>query len=161
MWQTLTCGQIIKQSSDDYDLVTEAELESGIRLALKSGSGTVKGLVDIKDTAEAKSVAFLYKKGSFDMNTELSGSGESNVQFAGAVTSAEVKGDGSFMLSFVETGEYEIHVFEFKDTNNDGRVEVQGKLNLVSKNSVSVDGFSVDADSDTKLDLTLSGVLRL
>lgn len=153
--------QLIKESSGDYELVTEAEMESSIRVVAKSGTGVVQGSVSKADTVGSKSIAFLYKRGEFDAKTELMGSGESNIQFANAVTSAKVNGDGSFRLSFIEEGEYEVHIFRFEDKDNDGKLEVTGRATLISNNTIQLDSITISANSTTELDATVVSFLTL
>lgn len=151
---------IVEKSEGDFELASKGELESFIRVVNESETGTLKGEIDNASMIDAKAVAYLYKKGAY-AESEMQAQGESNVTFANAVNSAEVNEQGEFVLAFTEDGEYEIHVFEYKDTDNDGDVELTGRVQLTSSGNINLDGFKVDAQSTVNLDLGITAVLPL
>jgi hypothetical protein len=146
---------------DKYDFVTEAELESGVRAALRDSTGTVEGNCEDMASQSDKIIVYAYKKGSFDRDTELEAQGESNIRFSNAVTSTQVDGSGNYELHFLEKGEYEIHYASYRDRDNDGEFELQGTLNVNVLSSIDINSIEVDAASSTTVDVSVTGLLPL
>lgn len=153
--------KMLKEENDgDFELVTTAELESSIRVVMASKTGTIEGTLDSMEMIRGKAVAYLYAEGEFT-KAEMQASGQSGVEFANAVNSATLSSNGDFKISFAEEGEYEIHIFEYDDTNNDGKLEIVGEIDLQSALGGDVDIFSVGANSSTKIALGVNAILPL
>ncbi len=151
---------IKEEAQGNFELVSSSELESSIRIVSSAKTGTVEGRIDSSSKVEGKAVAYLYSKGTFDL-TELKGQGESNIEFKNAVNSAEVSSDGTFKIAFAEEGEYEIHIFEYTDSNNDGKMEIKGKLELKLMGGADLGGFTVGANNKTDLDIGIKSIFPL
>ena len=94
----------------DYQFVSETEMNNAVRVVNEKDAGKIEGTVEGNLDSYANVYVYLYHKGEFNFITETTGSGNSHVLFANAVTSAKVNADGSYVLPFVEEGEYEVHV---------------------------------------------------
>lgn len=153
--------KFVTESSGDYELVSSSELDASVRAAVRAQAGQVKGKLSDTTSSEHKTIAYLYKKGSYNVLTETKGSGQSNVQFANAVSSVTVDGSGQFQFAFVDEGEYELHLFEYRDEDKDGKFELYGKVQLGLTGGLSLNGFSVNANAETSLEASVTGVLKL
>ncbi|MBR9859170.1 DUF4382 domain-containing protein [bacterium] len=154
--------KIITETGSDFELVTNAELETHIRTVEASATSTVEGNIEgMSSTDSAKTVVYLYRKGEFDASTELAGEGQSDVQFANAVNSNVASDNGDFRLSFIEEGEYELYVFNYSDEDNDGRFEVDAMAQLQLGTNLDFSDVSVSSDSDVNLDLEVGALLPL
>lgn len=150
------------QATDEYDFVTEAELENSVRLITKSETGKVSGQVsDNLNVAGDKIVVYAYTKGSFNKGTELEGQGSSQVEFSKAVTSATVDAQGNFTLAFLKEADYELHFFGYEDTNNDGQLELVGELrtSLLGNLGLDLSNLTVDAGANVAVSLDIIGLL--
>lgn len=150
------------QATDEYDFVTEAELENSVRLINKSETGKVSGQVtDNLNVAGDKIVVYAYEKGSFNKSTELEGQGSSDVEFSKAVASATADAQGNYTLAFLEDGDYELHFFGYEDTNNDGQLELKGELafNLLGNLGLDLNDLNVDAGANVTVSLNIIGLL--
>ncbi len=150
------------QSNDQYDFVTEAELKSSIRVLAKAETGKVTGQVnDNFNMAGDKIVVYAYAKGNFTKSAETQGQGTSQVQFSKAETSAAVDAQGNYTLAFLEEGEYELHFFGYEDTNNDGKMEIKGELELSLLGNLGLDlnNLSVGAGANVSLSVNVVGIL--
>ena len=69
---------------------------------------------------------------------------DGKTRFEGAINSAHVAADGSYMLAFMEPGEYELIVVKYNNRDGDedleylGEVSLDIKINELSRNSVNV-----------------------
>jgi hypothetical protein len=145
--------------SSDYKFVTTAELQSAIRAAIIDECGEVSGEVKNTFGADAQTYVFIYNKGEFNASAESTGSGASNVMFANAVTSAKVESDGSYKLSFLEEGDYEVHLASYEKTG-ENHFSFQGLLNANSTiNNLLLNDISVSAQSEVKLDIEILSLL--
>lgn len=144
-----------EEGSDEYTLIAESKAEVAIRASDKNESSTVAGSTSDKSTLgmDGQVVVYLYEKGSFSESSETSG----DIMFEGAVTSTMVQENGDYTLSFVNDGEYELHMANFKDTDNDGSSEFMGMVNLTL--TLGVDLGVITVDSDTNIDLEILGLL--
>lgn len=153
--------KFVAESSGDYEIVTASEIDASVRAAIKTETAKVKGKLSDSTASGHKTIAYLYKKGSYNLATETKGSGQSNIEFANAVSSVTVDGSGQFQFSFVDAGKYELHVFEYRDEDKDGEFTLYGKVQLGLIGGLSIDGFDVDANADVSLDAKVTGVLKL
>jgi len=107
--------------SKDFNFVTMAELTAGIRTVNTELTGKISGSANDANNTSDKIIVYAYKKGTFNADIETKGKGESEVTFANAVTSAEVKGlSGSYSLDFLEEGEYELIFASYNEDDNNG-----------------------------------------
>ena len=153
--------KFVTESSGDYELVSSSEIDASVRATVRAQTGRVKGKLSDTTSGGHKTIAYLYKKGEYNVLTETKGSGESNIEFANAVSSVTIDGSGQFQFSFVEEGKYELHVFEFRDEDKDGKFELYGKVQLGLTGGIAFDGFDVNANADMNLDASVTGVLKL
>lgn len=144
--------------ADGYDFVTKAELEQAVRVVAKANCGIVKGACSDLLTGSDKIVVYAYKKGEFSKELEVQGQGESQVQFANAVTSAAVGADGKFELHFLEAGEYELHFCAYEENAN-GEMELQGLLALNVLNSINLGSITVGASASVTVEVLVTGLL--
>ena len=141
----------------DFDFVTDFELSKGIRVVNNEGSGTVSGSVsDSNNTAETI-VVFAYKAGAYT-EAEANGQGASNVQFANATTSAIVASNTTYKLNFLKEGDYEIKFVAFEDSNNDGKLEFKGMLNVESIIGLNVNSLKVSSNTNVNLLINVKGI---
>ena len=149
-------------NSDGYDFVSEGEMRSSLRLIAKAKAGQAKGQCnDNLGIAGDKIVVYAYKKGTYNKATEMSGQGQSQVQFKNAVTSASVDAQGNYTLAFLEEGDYELHFIGYEDDDNDGQSEVKGELqlDLLGNLGINLNDVSVDANASVTINVTVIGLL--
>ncbi len=139
----------IKSKNNDFAFVTKGELTAAVRAEIKNNTGSIKG--KLENSAGNELVVYVYKKGSFNANTETKGQGSSNIMFAKAITSAKINADGSFTLSYLPEGEYEIYC-EKKSNNISTGLDVL--VNLES--SVNLKSVPVKAGAQTSLNLSIN-----
>lgn len=142
-----------------YTFATDAELSAGIRLIEKSKTGTVKGnCVDVISGSE-KIVVYAYKKGSYNVNTEKTAQGASLIQFKNASGSAVVGSDASFQIAFLENGDYELHFISYKDSNNDGKLDLKGELQLSTTSSLDLLNFALGVAATVNVNVLVTGII--
>lgn len=147
-------------SESDFSFVTQNEMNTALRAVVESEAGSIQGQAANESSADGQMVVYVYNKGEFDSTTETSGQGNSNVMFANAVTSAKVQGDGSYTLSFLQEGEYEVHVANYQE-NNEGELEFQGTMQASSNTSgYLLGGIMVEANTQLTIDLLISGIFK-
>lgn len=143
----------------EFSFVTASEMESSLRAVVESESGSIEGDVNDNSSSDGEMVVYAYNKGKFDSETETQGQGQSNVMFANAVTSAKVDGNGSYTLSFLEEGEYEVHIANYQE-NSQGEMEFQGMVDANSSTSGQVLGaIQVQANASVQLNILISGLI--
>lgn len=96
-----------------YSFVTPPELRNSIRVVSEDSTGTIFGSVSSRQLADNEIYVLIYKTGEFQASVEGTGTGPSNVLFANAITSNKMESDGSYMLPFLEPGEYDIRLAQF------------------------------------------------
>ncbi|MFC0185388.1 DUF4382 domain-containing protein [Pseudarcicella hirudinis] len=145
----------------NYSFVTYGELQSSIRVVNKNASGTISGNVSGYNAATMGNVvAYVYKKGEFNQNTEAKGQGESSVEFKNAVSSAKVDVNGNFKVSFLEEGDYEVHFASYKNSGDaNASLLLNSFLNLSS--NIDLNSISVKTGLEVRLSLTVKGVIGL
>ncbi|MCF8301893.1 MAG: DUF4382 domain-containing protein [Bacteroidales bacterium] len=144
-----------------YSFVTDAEMNNAMRMVVEGESGHIQGNAEDNYNESDKIVVYAYHKGEFNSSTETHGQGSSDVRFANAVTSAQIQGDGSYRLSFLDEGEYEIHCASYNEDSN-GNVTFEGMLQANS----TIDGLllgsvNVEANSEVTLDLEITGLIGI
>ena len=151
-----------EQNADDrYDFVTTAELNSALRFVNKDESGRVEGTLAGNGFEGDKTIVYAYRRGQFDQETEVTGQGSSDVRFANATTSAQVRTDGSYELNFLEPGAYELHYFTYSDDDNDGRFELAGQLQVNALLGLNLLGVDLTAGAEVTANVTAIGILPL
>ncbi|MDZ7776006.1 MAG: DUF4382 domain-containing protein [Bacteroidales bacterium] len=153
-------GENEMQDESDYSFATASEMESTLRVVVESNAGHIAGETTNESSAEGKMVVYAYRKGDFNMVTETQGQGTSNIMFANAVTSTEVNSDGSYHLSFLEEGEYEIYMVNYSDNNGNGHMEFNSMMSVTSNTSgLLLDGMMVDAGTTISVDILITGFI--
>ncbi|MBI1226741.1 MAG: DUF4382 domain-containing protein [Bacteroidetes bacterium] len=150
------------QATDEYDFVSEAELQNSIRFVAKAETGKIAGKCnDNLGMAGDKIVVYAYAKGDFNKQTEVQGQGTSQITFKNAVTSAAVDAQGNYTLSFLESGDYELHFFGYQDSNSDGQLELMSELelNLLGNLGIDLNNVSVGAGANISLSVNIIGLL--
>lgn len=142
-------------SADKFDFVASADLQAALRTVVKTQSGHVQGTCQNAIVNTDKIVAYVYKKGTFNRNVELSS--ENGIAFKNAVASASVESNGSFKIAYLESGNYEVHLAAYKDLNSDGKLDFQGTLILNSL--VDLEDLQVGANAEVQLNLSVIGIL--
>ena len=145
--------------ADQYNFATSAELQNDVRLVVETNAGKISGTLTDGISGSAKVVAYAYKKGTYNRTTEMAGQGASSVQFKNAVTSALVGAGGSYQLSFLESGDYEIHFASYKDTNADGKFELVGTLVVLAGGGLDILKLLVNINATVSVNVTASAVL--
>ena len=148
--------------SDDYEFVTNAEMSTYIRAVVQSNTATVSGSIQENVLYQSdKAIAYLYEKGTLDVNAETQGQGSSNVMFANAVSSSELDANGDFNFAFIEEGEYELICIAYDDADNDGRFEIEGQFELMALLGLSVLTIDVQAGVDVSLSAQITGLVLI
>lgn len=153
---------IIAQSgnpADQYDFATTAELQNDVRVVAENNAGTISGTLTDGVSGSSKTVAYVYKKGTYNRTTEMQGQGASNVQFSNAVSSTLVGAGGSYQLHFLEAGDYEVHYASYKDTNADGKYELQGTLVVLTGAEIDILNLHMNVNATLTLNATATAVL--
>jgi hypothetical protein len=149
---------IKSEGETGFSFVSNSELAAAIRAENKDMTGSIKGKIETS-LGSNNLVVYAYKKGEFNENTEINGSGSSEIKFAKAVSSAKVNANGSFTLAFLPEGAYEVHVDKPK---SDG-LGIGVNTLLEANSSADLGNVSVNSGSETSLSLTvlLEGILKL
>lgn len=150
---------IVADSTDSgemqYGFVSETEMNNAVRIVDKEESGKIKGTVEGEFDSKSEVYVYLYRKGEFNILTETNGFGSSNVLFAHAVTSAKLQSDGSYILPFVEEGEYEIHVASYSNGLLGNRFHAMLNANA-SILGMLLNSINVFADATTEINIRIS-----
>jgi hypothetical protein len=154
----------IKWSTDatvKYAFVSAANLQASVRVVDKMKAGTLNGTYAEQTSSNAdKVIVYAYAKGTFNAATETQAQGEDAIYFKNAVSSAEVKGIGSlyYKLSFLESGDYELHFASYTRDASTGRFTLNGMLTAqTSVNGSASDFISVSA----RATVSVSSVINL
>ena len=144
--------------SQKYKFVTEAELKNSVRLGNEDKCGNIQGKAS-NNTSNSELIVYAYHKGEYNASSETQGQGASNVMFANAVTSAKVNTDGSYKLSFLEEGNYEIHVASCNRNAASGMLTFSGMVNATSMMSgMLMNSISVSGNSSVELNFNISAL---
>lgn len=159
MRKAITRDTVNTTTNTDYKFVTSAEMQNALRIVNEKNSGEVNGNVSGTLGADNEMYVYIYRKGEFNTSTETQGQGSSNILFANAVTSAKVNSDGSYNLSFLQEGEYEIHMAAYS-TGNEQMSEFDGMLNTKSIISgILLNDITVAADTKVTVDINILGLI--
>lgn len=141
--------------ADKYDFVGIADLQTALRLVVKSEASNMNGVCQNSIINTEKLVVFVYKKGTYNRNVEIQSEG--GVSFKNAVASSVVNSNGEFKVAFLESGDYELHVAAYKDLNSDDQLDFQGTLVLDSL--IDLDSLQLAISNNLQLNLTVIGIL--
>lgn len=143
--------------SSDFNFVTMAELTAGIRTVNAELTGKISGSVNDANNTSDKIIVYAYEKGTFNADVETQGKGESEVTFANAVTSAEVKNlSGSYSLDFLEEGEYELIFASYKEDDN-SEFYFNALLNVESTTGLNLGAIEVNSAIQISANVTVTG----
>lgn len=143
--------------SSDFNFVTMAELTAGIRTVNAELTGKISGSANDANNTSDKIIVYAYEKGTFNADVETRGKGESEVTFANAVTSAEVKGlSGSYSLDFLEEGEYELIFASYKE-DDDSDFYFNALLNVESTTGLNLGAIEVSSALQISANVTVTG----
>jgi hypothetical protein len=156
----------IKDMADQsvkYNFVSDANLNAAVRATAMESSGTISGTyAETVASNSDKVVVYAYKKGTFDANTEAQAQTDDAIYFKNAVTSTTVKNSGlanTYSLSFLESGDYEVHFASYKKSSTTDKFVLQGLLKASTTTSASVaDVITVQAGISVSASSTISGL---
>ncbi|HLF34448.1 MAG TPA: DUF4382 domain-containing protein, partial [Cyclobacteriaceae bacterium] len=143
----------------NYTFVAQAGLDEAVRIVPKNSTGNISGTYDGTIGSDQIVVAYAYKKGEYNDATETV-ENSNGVCFANAQNCDRVEGavNGTYKLSFLEEGDYELHFAEFSK-NSDGTVSLQNMLNIDTSGDISADNIRVTSGMDVSLSIILKGTL--
>lgn len=141
------------KNTAELTLVNDDVLSSAIRIENKQATGSVQGELSGNIGLDEKVVIYAYRKGEYDSSETEKSAVEGNLRFSNAVTSSAVNADGTYTLSFLEEGDYEVHAAKYK-TNSDGSLTFDGKLTLGLIGGIALDN-TISVNANTTLDLNL------
>lgn len=159
----LDLRKCIKQESNgDYAFVSNTELKNSLRIMERDEANTLKGKVNAGAFNNYDNVvAYIYAKGKFKMEEETKESGEDKIRFRNAVSSSVLTDSDEYNFHFIEDGQYELHFFGYNDDDKDGKFELKAMLKTSSSGSVETDNIDISGNSNTTLDLSVTGVLDI
>lgn len=139
----------------EYGFAAEAELNAAVRTVAEAECGMISGMITSGQQAYDKVIAFAYETGTYDHDVETNGNG---VEFQNAVTSAQVQGNGSFELHFLEEGDYELHFAAYEDDGS-GSFEFSSMLDMNAALNVNLNDISVSSSTETSVQVSIIGAL--
>jgi hypothetical protein len=143
-------------ASNKFKFVTDAELKNSLRVVLQEKSGEIKGKAS-NNFSNSELVVYAYRKNQFNAATETQAQGSSNVLFAKAVSSAKVNADGTYKLTFLDEGDYEVHVVSYGHYSSTGKLTFKG---LVTANSIIsglvMNNISVSGNASVDLNFNIT-----
>lgn len=143
--------------SSDFNFVTMAELTAGIRTVNAELTGKISGSVNDANNTSDKIIVYAYEKGTFNADVETQGKGESEVTFANAVSSTEVKNlSGSYSLDFLEEGEYELIFASYKEDDN-SEFYFNALLNVESTTGLNLGAIEINSAIQISANVTVTG----
>jgi len=141
----------------EYKFKSAAKLNAALRSENKAAVGTIQGKISNAASASTdKVVVYAYKNGTY---SDSEASSNANTQFEGAVTSASADANGNYTLSFLQEGDYDLVYCNYDDTDNDGEMELTGKLSLNLVGDLSLQSASVSSSTTATVDITAYSVL--
>lgn len=152
----------LTRTSDSLNLYqfTEADLlVEALRVVDLDEAGKLNGQVNNAGNND-QVIAFLYKKGKFDESRETELNSDS-LRFAGAETSAVVRSDGNYVFPYLNPGDYELHFASFSHDAEEGRVVFEGLLDTEVAGGFDLLDISIEADTETTINLSLGDLLPL
>lgn len=151
-----------ENTGSQYSFVAAEDLRSSVRVVTRENAGMIRGSFESNENVESeKVVVYAYKKGTFNAATETQ-SGENQIQFRNAVTSAEVKASitgETYTLAFLESGEYELHFIGYNVNESDGRLVYGARLDAESNVNGNVGNLvKVDAGATVQISSSVKGI---
>ncbi|NJW51956.1 DUF4382 domain-containing protein [Salinimicrobium oceani] len=152
---------IQQNAESNYSFVSNSRLSNSLRVVNTIEAGTITGTVSNSTSTGADAVVvYAYRANSYsesEMQTDNNG-----VAFTNAVSSTAVSNsNGEFSLHFLEEGNYELVFASYEDTDNDGRLELQGELQMNLTGDLSLNDIQVSSNSTVNLNLAVEGLLDL
>lgn len=150
-------SDVSHNSSSDYAFASNAEMTNAIRLVNSKDAGEIKGnysenMLESSD----KVIVYAYKKGQFN-DSEKNPQGSNNIRFRNCVASSTVS-NGSYQLSFLESGDYEVHFASYEE-QNDGQLTFEGMLDASTNSSTQLNNLTVEAGASLSVDVQIIGFL--
>jgi hypothetical protein len=144
-----------------YEFVSNADLKNALRVVVKNNTGTIMGTAQDYIVQNDRIIVYAYKSGSFNKNTEVQGSAQSNLKFHNAINSAVVASNGSYELHFLEAGDYELYFAPYRRNTSDGSLILNGSLVLDVLSGVDIKTVKVNAASNTTVNVNITGIIPL
>jgi hypothetical protein len=154
-----TIRHTLSNESSDFEFVSEVELENSIRVINHLNSGTIRGTYDggVFQTS-GKVVAYVYKKGEWNPESEIFIQSANELRFKKAVNSSAVDASGNYRLPFLDAGEYEIHFVSYEKNGADDRMNFSSLFEVSSlTQGISPTSVTVDAQSEATLNVIVIG----
>lgn len=145
-----------------YKFAGNTELQTAVRVVEKNRSGMIQGTCDEEfDSNSEMIVAYAYKKGTFDAETETQAN-EEGILFYNAANSAKVESSLSgktYTIAFLENGEYELYFVSYTEDSS-GKYSFQSVLKAETTVNGSVQDFiKVDAGAMVTVSAFIKGIL--
>jgi hypothetical protein len=142
-------------SGNSYRFIEGNGLQQAVRIVNESKTGNITGRVYKRGKDNDQIFVLLYRKGEFDDFKETS---EKKVLFPRSVSSTKIEQDGSYRLSFIEEGTYEIKLAAFK--NSGKGYYFKEFLNTTSrKTGTLLNEVSVSAGSELQLNIEIFSLI--
>ncbi len=144
-----------------YSFVSSAQLSNSFRAVNKLETGTITGKISNRTATGAEAVVvYAYESGSYsESETQSNADG---LLFSNAVSSTAVNdANGNFSLHFLEEGNYKLVFASYEDEDNDGKLELQGELDMNLEGELALNEITVESNSTVNLDLSIEGFLNL
>lgn len=142
-----------------YEFSGTEILADALRIVDKDEAGELNGQVSNRGNSD-QVIAFLYEKGEFDESTETEVNADS-LRFANAVTSTVVHSDGNYIFAYLNPGEYELHFASFAENADEDQVVFEGLLETDVSGGFDILDISIEADTETTINLSLGDLLPL
>lgn len=147
-----------------YSFVSDANLQSAVRVVAKDKSGTIKGSYQESSTVNAdKIVVYAYKKGTFNATAETQAQGADGIQFKNAVASAQVKESLTgrvFTIAYLPEGEYELHFAAYSKDTTSGKVSFEAMLQSETNVNGSVANIiKIQGSTSINISSTINGTI--
>ncbi len=136
---------------------TAFKLRSTARLVLNESSSTINGEVsNYTHSSDSKVAVYAYLEGTYEAS-ESSEPAEGKSRFENSINSAVVNEDGSFTLAFMEQGNYEIVVADYKrSTTNENQFEFRSTVDSDVKLGTNILNLvSVESNTNVSINLVL------
>ena len=136
-------------AEDKYNFVDN--LNNALRAVDGASNYKISGNYDdTENVSGEKVIVYAYKKGSFDLDTEKTSENTSGPIFPNALTSTEIKEDGTFEIHFLNQGEYELHFISF-DSNNGESFNAKGMITTTASEGADLQDLNIDADKNLEV----------
>ncbi len=144
-------------NAPSYQFAGQSRLNTSVRMVQRDSTGTLSGRVTNTTGEDGTVIVYAYAQGTYD---DQEAKGAEADQFLGAVSSTELQANGAYTLAFLRAGNYELVAVAYRDTNDDGRTEMQGTFKLSAVAGINVRAIGVSANGTTTADLTLTALLN-